>query len=100
MVYKAKITSKGQITLPAELRKALGVGPGDGVIFLPAENGSFRVRRTSTLADLAGRVPWSGSPVPVEEMKNAIGEYLSAQDDKTMNPAARRRSKRNRKQAA
>jgi antitoxin PrlF len=99
-MYRAKITSKGQITLPAELRKALGVEPGDGVVFLPAENGSFRIRRTSTLADLAGRVPWAGPPVPVEEMKSAIGEYLSAQDDRTMSPAARRRSKRHRRQAA
>jgi antitoxin PrlF len=99
-MYKAKITSKGQITLPAELRKDLGVEPGDGVVFLPAENGSFRIRRASTLADLAARVPWSGPPVPVEEMKSAIGEYLSAKDDKTMSAAIRRRSKRHRKQAA
>ena len=99
-MYKAKITSKGQITLPAELRKVLEVKPGDGVVFFPAENGSFRIRRASTLMDLAGRVPWSGPSVPVEEMKSAIGEYLSAQDDKTMSPVSRRRAKRHRKHAA
>ncbi|MCH8107833.1 MAG: AbrB/MazE/SpoVT family DNA-binding domain-containing protein, partial [Chloroflexi bacterium] len=27
----AKITSKGQITLPKEVRRRLGVGPGDQV---------------------------------------------------------------------
>jgi len=31
---KAKITSKGQITVPAEVRKALGVGRGDDILFV------------------------------------------------------------------
>ncbi len=33
MKCAAKITSKGQITIPAEVRRALGVGEGDAVIF-------------------------------------------------------------------
>jgi antitoxin PrlF len=44
-MYKAKITSKGQITLPAALRKELGVKTGDSVMFVPEKNGAFRVRR-------------------------------------------------------
>ena len=31
---KAKITSKGQITLPATVRKALGVDRGDDIVFI------------------------------------------------------------------
>jgi len=30
---KARITSKGQITVPHEIRRALGVRPGDSLIF-------------------------------------------------------------------
>jgi len=30
---KARITSKGQITVPREIRRALGVHPGDSLIF-------------------------------------------------------------------
>ncbi len=30
---KARITSKGQITVPREIRRALGVRPGDSLIF-------------------------------------------------------------------
>ena len=30
---KAHITSKGQITLPADVRRTLGVGRGDAVVF-------------------------------------------------------------------
>lgn len=33
MKCTAKITSKGQITIPAEVRRALGVGEGDSLIF-------------------------------------------------------------------
>lgn len=33
MRREAKITSKGQITLPREVRQALGVNPGDKIVF-------------------------------------------------------------------
>jgi len=33
MQREAKITSKGQITVPREIRHALGVKPGDKIIF-------------------------------------------------------------------
>ena len=36
----AKITSKGQITLPKEVRRRLGIGPGDEVEFVN-ENGRY-----------------------------------------------------------
>lgn len=100
-MHKAKITSKGQITLPAALRKELGVETGDSVMFVPEKNGEFRVRRAPrSILELAGCLPYSGPPVPVEEMKNRIGEYLAAQDEKSMSPAARRRARRTRKKAA
>jgi len=31
-LYRAKITSKGQVTLPAEFRNKLGLKPGDEII--------------------------------------------------------------------
>ena len=40
----AKVTSKGQITIPAEIRAALSVVPGDRVSFL-LEDGVIRVER-------------------------------------------------------
>jgi AbrB family looped-hinge helix DNA binding protein len=43
MEKQAKITSKGQITIPREVRRALGVRPGDRLLFESDEKG-VRVR--------------------------------------------------------
>ncbi len=40
----SKLTSKGQITLPKEVRDQLGLRPGDEVEFVP-EDHSFLVRK-------------------------------------------------------
>jgi AbrB family looped-hinge helix DNA binding protein len=39
----ARITAKGQITLPNEVRRALGVGAGDRLLF-EKDGASFRVK--------------------------------------------------------
>lgn len=43
-VVRAKVTSKGQVTIPVEVRKALGVKAGDKLRF-EAQEGGFRVVR-------------------------------------------------------
>ena len=42
--FRAKITSKGQITVPVEIRKTLSVKPGDHIRF-EQEKGGIRVVR-------------------------------------------------------
>jgi AbrB family looped-hinge helix DNA binding protein len=42
-MLKTKLTSKGQVTLPKELRERLGLRPGDEIEFV-AEQGEFRIR--------------------------------------------------------
>jgi AbrB family looped-hinge helix DNA binding protein len=53
---QAKITSKGQITLPLEVRCALGVGAGDRLAFEGDENGMHLrpVRAESPFAKYRG----------------------------------------------
>ncbi len=43
-IFRAKVTSKGQITVPVEIRKSLGVKSGDKIRFEQQEGG-FRVVR-------------------------------------------------------
>jgi AbrB family looped-hinge helix DNA binding protein len=40
---QARITSKGQITVPRDIRRALGVRPGDTLLF-ESDQGGMRVR--------------------------------------------------------
>lgn len=44
---KAKVTSKGQITIPKAVRDQLGLRPGDEIEFVK-DNSHFRVEKVST----------------------------------------------------
>ena len=43
-IFRAKVTSKGQITVPVEIRRSLGVKPGDKIRFEQQEGGIRVVR--------------------------------------------------------
>lgn len=45
----AKITSKGQTTIPADIRNALHVAPGDSLVWEVQDDGTARVRRVTPL---------------------------------------------------
>lgn len=45
----AKITSKGQTTVPLEIRNALGVKPGDLISWETTATGEVRVRKVEPL---------------------------------------------------
>jgi AbrB family looped-hinge helix DNA binding protein len=49
---RARITSKGQITVPREIRRLLGVGPGDSLVF-EGDRGRARVRPVRTKSPFA-----------------------------------------------
>jgi len=49
MTAIAKITTKGQTTIPADIRSALQVGPGDKLAWEVVEAGVVQVRRVQPL---------------------------------------------------
>ena len=55
----AKVTSKGQITIPLAIRKQLGVREGDKVLFVE-ENGKIVLMNASLQALLAAQKAFSG----------------------------------------
>jgi antitoxin PrlF len=48
---EATITSKGQVTIPAEIRRAMGLTAGERVVFTQLDDGTtvFRAKRRSVL---------------------------------------------------
>lgn len=52
---ESTVTSKGQITIPADIRKALGLSTQDRVVFTPLQDGTVVMRaKTRSLGDLKG----------------------------------------------
>jgi len=72
-VPTATLTSKGQITIPAKVRVALGLDPGDRVEFVEAEKGQFVIVPAATpVQQLIGLIRKPAKPVSIEEMNAAI----------------------------
>jgi AbrB family looped-hinge helix DNA binding protein len=69
----AKVTTKGQITIPLEVRHKLGLDAGDRVQFVESETGGFEIiPATASVAALKGIVPPVGHAITLEEMDDAI----------------------------
>jgi AbrB family looped-hinge helix DNA binding protein len=69
----ALLTSKGQITIPADVRKALNVGAGDRLEFMEVEPGRFEVVvATRSGTELKGRFGKAARTVSIEEMNAVI----------------------------
>jgi AbrB family looped-hinge helix DNA binding protein len=69
----ATVTSKGQITIPAKVRLALGLGAGDKIDFIEVEKGQFAIRPvTGSIRALKGCVPKLDYIPTIEEMNEAI----------------------------
>lgn len=56
----ATISANGQITLPADVRRRLGLGPGDKVVFIENEEGDTVVVRPSAAALLEAQRAFAG----------------------------------------
>jgi AbrB family looped-hinge helix DNA binding protein len=74
----ATITSKGQITIPAQVREALGLGAGDRVEFVEVAKGQFAIiAATRPVQALKGLIRKPARPVSLKEMNAAIARRRS-----------------------
>ena len=74
----ATLTSKGQITIPKEVRDALGVGAGDRLEFVAQEKGVYKVvAATRDVRHLKGMIAKPAKPVTVEAMNRVIARRAS-----------------------
>lgn len=72
----ATVTSKGQITIPAEIRFALKLGAGDRIAFEMAPTGGFIFKPAQKMAvtALKGMFGKPSKTVSIKEMNAAIAK--------------------------
>jgi antitoxin PrlF len=71
------MTSKGQITIPADVRKKLRLRAGSKVDFVENKAGETMIRpKTGDIRKLYGFIKYDGPPISIEEMDEAIGEAV------------------------
>ncbi len=69
----ATLTSKGQITIPKEIREQLQVQTGDRIEFLIGGNGQITIcPATSDVTTLKGLIPKPSKPVTLADMQDTI----------------------------
>lgn len=69
------VSSKGQVTIPKKIRKMLGVGPSDKVVFTPLGKGKVLITSANRPAsDIFGILKhWKlERPVSIDDMEFAI----------------------------
>lgn len=66
------LTSKGQMTLPKEVREALSLCPGDRLDVTMEDGRIVMTPRTLHIDDICSILPRPAKPATIEEMQDAI----------------------------
>lgn len=86
-MYKAKVTSKGQVTIPVEVRKAMGLKPGGKVAFFAGDDGEFVLRRVRSVMELEGLLAGLRLPKSDEEINEQLHRHAFELDAATKSDA-------------
>ncbi|MEM8821344.1 MAG: AbrB/MazE/SpoVT family DNA-binding domain-containing protein [Pseudomonadota bacterium] len=77
MTLESTVTSKGQTTLPKDVREHLGLKPGDKVRYLVIGD-EVRLVRPRKVMSLCGSLPYEGDPVSLDKMDEAVRDGAAA----------------------
>ena len=67
------VTQKGQITIPIDIRKALGIKEGDKIAFTKIDNNiTLTITHKTKLSDLYGCLPKPKKALSIEQMNDII----------------------------
>jgi antitoxin PrlF len=79
-MHESTVTSKGQTTLPRDVRTALGLTPGDRLRYVILGD-EVRILKTRPVTGLAGLLKRPGQkPVTLEAMDDAIATGAADRD--------------------
>lgn len=71
------VTTKGQVTIPVEIRRRLGVSARDKVAFVLDDDQVRLVRKGSVVARTAGILKTPQSPLTAEELREAAERAIA-----------------------
>ena len=90
--FQAKVTSKGQVTLPISYRKLAGVEVGD-TLDLIVEDGHTTLRKRRSIDELAGSLRHLGKrlgrAVEKSDIKSAVADAMEEQAKRSAGPRRR-----------
>lgn len=82
----ALVSSKGRITIPAEIRHELNIKAGDRVKFTKNANGCYEFSAVfNDVSELKGMFGKPSGRVSITDMHNAIGNRLATSENSTNN---------------
>jgi AbrB family looped-hinge helix DNA binding protein len=88
-IGRSTMTSKGQITIPSEMREKLGLEPGDGIEFYEGLDGTIKVRvRHRSAGQIVGLLAHLKPDSRYAKDRDAVADEAAARDRR-----ARRRVK-------
>jgi len=71
----ATVTSKGQVTIPAEIRRKMRLHAGSKIDFIENKAGEMVIRsKTGDISELYGFLRYGGAPLTIEQMDEAIAK--------------------------
>lgn len=75
----SRISSRGQIVIPMEIRKMLGIGEGDYLTFIAEKNGEIKVEvaKRQHISELFGILKTHKSFRPVDEIRKEAYEKIA-----------------------
>ena len=72
--FRATVSSKGQVVLPADVRRRLGLVQGSVLRFVLDDAGVRLLPPAGDVRRLKGRLPTPSQPVSIEDMAATIAE--------------------------
>ncbi|MEW6276380.1 MAG: AbrB/MazE/SpoVT family DNA-binding domain-containing protein [Bacillota bacterium] len=80
-MLRARLTSKGQITIPVTVRRLLNLQPGDELLFDLSPEGEVKVRsfKRKRLTELYASLPATKKYPGKEKVREEVSAWLSRQ---------------------
>jgi bifunctional DNA-binding transcriptional regulator/antitoxin component of YhaV-PrlF toxin-antitoxin module len=83
----ARVQSRGQVTVPQDVREACGVEPGRDILFVTTGPNSFEcwvMPPTLSLEEIFDRFSMEGLAPSIDELREEIGEALVREYERDM----------------